>query len=207
MEDWFHAILEHLYRTYPLDHSFHNINEFLQSVLNIDNVNGNTLHQLSAILSILREKKYIDGLPQVKNQTELTRGQVIGVCVTGYSTRNSLLTHNIEIRLTIEGYVYMQERELKLEEHASIITTNRISRRNNILTPIILVVTVIISGIALYIQTTPETTVDRKLQQLQRQVRFGDSTQKTHQEHLNYLLKEQAYLDAIIDSLTKSKYK
>src|SRR6185312_12927252 len=119
MRDWFHAILEHLYNTFPLDHSFHNINDFLQTELNIDNVNGNTLHQLSAILSILRDKKYIDGLPQVKNQSELTRGQVIGLYMEGYSTRNSLLTHNVEVRLNIEGYVYMQTREMKLAEHKS----------------------------------------------------------------------------------------
>ncbi len=170
MKDWFHAILEHLYKSYPLDHSFHNINDFLQRDLNIDNVNGNSLHQLSAILFILKEKKYIEGLPQVKNQLELTRDQVIGLYVKGYETRNSLLTHDIKIRLTIDGYVYMQERELKSQEHQSIITTNNSVRGTNTKVWIIAGVAALFSILTFFKSCRQDQQSQEKLLLLQKQL-------------------------------------
>jgi len=170
MKDWFHAILGHLYKTYPLDHSWHIINDFLESELKIDNVNGNSLHQLSAILYILKEKGYIDGLPQVKNKSELTRTQAIGLYATGYNSRNSLLTHNIEIRLTIDGYVYMQNREIKLAEHESVLRTNISIRENTknqkLLTQISLLIAsvstlfIVVSACVQYNDTTSEELQD-----------------------------------------------
>ncbi|HEY8659641.1 MAG TPA: hypothetical protein VIL78_11425, partial [Hanamia sp.] len=166
MKDWFHAILEHLYKTYPLDHSFHNINDFLITDLNVDSKIPNHLHRLSAVISILKQKGYIDGNPQPAKYHE-ARGNVIGVVNrgAGFEDINSLLTHTIEIRLTIDGFVYMQDRELKAQEHQSVIITNKISRRTNIWTPIILLVTVIISGVSLFKQFTSQTAVQYREQQ------------------------------------------
>lgn len=206
MEDWFHAILEHLYKTYPLDHSFHNINDFLITDLNVDSKIPNHLHRLSAVISILKQKGYIDGNPQPAKYQE-ARGNVIGVVNrgAGFEDINSLLTHTIEIRLTIDGFVYMQDRELKAQEHQSVIITNKISRKTNVWIPIILLVTVIISGVSLYKQFTSQTAVQYREQQQKTRAKVEDSVLQVHQIHLNSLDKKQIYLDSVIKTLMNPK--
>jgi hypothetical protein len=130
MQDWFHDILNHLYYSYPLDHTWRDINNYLINDLHVQPTHPGHMISLSAILHVLREKGYIDGFPQPP-ATEIRRGNVIGVNVQGYSTPNDLTTHRISIRLTLTGYDYVQDRERLKEQHDSILRTNISIRRIN----------------------------------------------------------------------------
>lgn len=130
MEDWYHGILEHLYKNFPLDDTKHIINDFLINNLKVDSGHPGHLHRLSSILYILYDKRYVELSIVVKMANEVERGLVLGQTAigAGYKDANSLLTHNVILRLTIEGYVYMQARDMKLKEHSSMISTNQNSK-------------------------------------------------------------------------------
>ena len=80
MEDWFHSILQHLYYTYPLDHTWHNINSYLTGSLDIKSDKPEHMVSLGAIISILKENEYIDGNFQPLVGQE-RRNNIIGVFI------------------------------------------------------------------------------------------------------------------------------
>lgn len=152
MQDWFHDILNHLYYSYPLDHTWRDLNSYLINDLHVEPTHPGHMICLSAILYILKEKEYIDGIPQPP-PNEIGRGNVIGVNVQGYSTPNNLTTHRILIRLTLNGYDYVQDRERLKEQHDSILRTNISIRRINKwfwVTIVALVVGTVFQGITIW---------------------------------------------------------
>ena len=228
MTDWFHSILEHLYKDYPLDSSFVSLNDFLLSRLHIKEDDRIQATLLKKTFNSLKNRGFIEWGYNPKQEGASPFADDGNLNIMNLDTfkermkTTTLKYHTISIYLTLAGFTYCHERELQKKRDKqldrqtdSILLTNDSVRQTNVstlrnfsiqkwLTISSIAVSLgalIISSIAFFKSDSKELIEQNKI--LERQLNFLDSIQqKIKPSPINSQNKEKSILKA--DSHTTS---
>ena len=123
MRDWFHSILEFLYKEHPFDGQDVPLNDFFINNLNIENHDLEKAKQLRTVLEHLQKSEFMGW----KNDSVLG-GSILGGDGITHTTpkkyTGTLEFNKVSVKLTLKGHKYFSEREWQNKLLDSQVKTN-----------------------------------------------------------------------------------